>query len=82
MSDTMLTSTNEQDITTRFGNEASKECISNSNARPRGTSFFEKVSLASARNIFWHPEMQLCCLPNLQTSLFACLVWHIAKLDQ
>ena len=46
VSDTMLTSTNEHDIETRFGNEATKECISNSNPRPTETSFFGKVSLA------------------------------------
>ena len=52
VSDKMLTSSIEHDIKTRFDNEATKKCISNSNPRPTETSFFGKVSLASARNTF------------------------------
>ena len=46
VSDTILTSSNEHDIKTRFDNEATKKCISNSNPKPTETSFFGKVSLA------------------------------------
>ena len=52
VSDTILTSSNEYDIKTRFDNEATKKCISNSNPRPTETSFFGKVSLAWARSTF------------------------------
>ena len=46
VSDKMLTSSIEHDIKTRFDNDATKKCISNSNPKPTETSFFGKVSLA------------------------------------
>ena len=52
VSDKILTSSIEYDIQTRCDNDATKNCISNSNPKPAETSLFGKVSLAKARNTF------------------------------
>ena len=52
VNDNMLTSSIEHDIQTRFDNDATKKCISNSNPKPSETSCFGKVSLAWARSTF------------------------------
>ena len=44
--DKILTSSIEYDIKTRYDNDATKNCRSNSNPQPAETSLFGKVSLA------------------------------------
>ena len=52
VSDRMLTSNNEHDIKTRFNNDATKKCTSNSNPKPTKASIFGEICLAEARSTF------------------------------
>ena len=56
VSDKMLTSSIEHDIKTRFDNDATKKCISNSNPKPTETSFFRKSVPRLSQKHFLTPE--------------------------
>ena len=82
VSDTSLKSSNEHDIKTRFDSEATKKCISNSNPKPTETSLSEKCPSPRPETLF---DTRICssvASQDPQTSLFACLVWHIGRLTQ
>ena len=79
VTDTTLTSSIEHDIKTRFGNDDTKNCISNSNPKPTEPHFSEKCLSPRPEALFHSRKCTWVAAQGSQTCLIACLFWQIRR---